>query len=477
MIIHSYRNLLRTAIALLLAFALAFAGTPAAVQANSDTQLEEIRDLLDRYHISNPDESVLNASDIDEMLEALNDPYTEFFDEQSWSIFNDDLEQTFYGIGVGLAEEDGIVYVQLVIPNSPAAKAGLQPGDALVSADGHPLVGVNIPGVQERVLGPKGTTVKLGIQRDGKLLELPIVRDEVQYPPVRGLMMGNGVGYLELNGFTSEAGWLFMEQLDKLERSGMKSLVIDLRNNSGGYMLEAQKIAALFIAEGVLAHLVSGDGTETSLYVSGGGTTYPVTVLVNSFSASASELLAGALQDYGVATIIGTQTFGKGVVQTLFELSSGGILKVTVQEYFTPNGRKVDQVGIEPDITVEGSVEQLIAAYRHAGGKRLIVDFWNGFFVLNGIDMTRPNMKLNRDGTWFVNLRLAASLVGAEVGYDRKTGSITLSKNGKVHRWKNGDPVLVNKNGYNLVDVTTLQSLFPELSHTVKDGKLRLIVG
>jgi carboxyl-terminal processing protease len=476
MLNHVYRNWLRTTFALLLAFVIAFSGAPAAVYADKAAQLEEIRELLDRYHISNPDESVLGASDIDSMLEALNDPYTEYFDEEEWAEFNNSLEQTYYGAGVALAEEDGIIYAQYVIPDSPAAKAGLQTGDALISADGHSLIGTSIAGVQQRVLGPKGTTVNLEIERNGKRMTFSIVRGEVHYPPARGLLMGNGVGYLELNGFTSDASKRFIEQLDKLERSGMKSLIIDLRNNSGGYMLEAQKIASLFIENGVMAHLVSGEGNEFPLIVAGGGKSYPITVLVNANSASASELLAGALQDYGVATLIGTKTYGKGVVQTLYYLKNGGVLKLTVQEYFTPKWRKVDQAGIEPDVNVEGTVEQLIAAYKHAGGKKIVVDFWKGFFFLNGVDMARPNSAVFQQNKWYVNLRLAAALVGAEVGYDKQSGTISLNKDGKAYQWKKGDPALINRDGYNLIEITKLQNIFPELSHTVKDGRLRLTV-
>jgi len=376
-----------------------------------------------------------------------------------------------------LVEEDGVVYVEDVIPGGPAEAAGILPGDALTAADGDSLLGLTISGVQKKLLGEEGTKVSVGVTRDGKRLDFPITRRAMQLPVATGQMMDDGVGYLALSGFTSDAGKLFAQQIEKLEEAGMISLLIDLRNNGGGYVNAAQQIAGLFIEDGVLAHLKNRDGTDSPLNVSGGGKPYPVTILVNGNSASASELLAGALQDYGIAKLVGTKTYGKGVVQSIFPLESGGVVKVTVQEYFTPEGNKVDNVGLTPDHAVDGAIDQLIAAYRDAGGQRLTVDVGQGFIVLNGVRAAFANAAVQdaASSAWFVNLRLAAALAGATVGYDAKTKEITLSKGDQVRKLAAGDERLINKNGWNLIDLNIMRQWFPGLSQGAEGSRLKLV--
>lgn len=461
---------------LLLSVLAAGAWAPSAAHAATTAQVDEVRQLLEQFHVSKPDSAQLNNEAIESMIESLNDPYTEFFDADEWETFSSDLEQHFTGVGIVLVEEDGVVYVEDVIPGGPAELAGILPGDALAAANGDSLVGLTIPEVQKKLLGEEGTKVTVGVTREGQRLDFPITRRSMQLPVATGHMMGDDVGYISLSGFTSDAGKLFAEQVGKLEKAGMKSLVIDLRNNGGGYVNAAQQMAGLFIEDGVLANLRDRDGNDTPLSVSGGGKPYPVTILVNANSASASELFAGALQDYGIAKLVGTKTYGKGVVQSIYPLESGGVVKVTVQEYFTPNGNKVDQVGLTPDREVEGAVDQLLTAYRDAGGRRVVADFHNGFIVTNGVrGAISGATQQDADGRWFVNLRLAAALVGAKVGYDAATKEITLNQGSQTFRLVNGDERLINKNGWNLIDLGALAQWFPGLSQGAGSGKLQLI--
>ncbi|MBW5448199.1 PDZ domain-containing protein [Cohnella sp. CFH 77786] len=467
----------RASFALLAALVGATIWMPSAARAETSEQVNEVRQLLEQYHLSKPDDKDLNQSAIDGMVETLHDPYTEYFDEEEWKKFSSDLEQNFTGIGIVLIEEDGVVYAEDVIPGSPAEAAGLLPGDAIVSADGKSVRGLNVTELQKQLRGAEGTRVTVGVERDGKTLAFPIVRKTLQLPVATGQMMGDGVGYVALSGFTSDAGSLFADQVAKLEKAGMRSLLIDLRNNGGGYVTAAQHIAGLFIKDGVLAHLKDRDGKDDPISVSGGGKPYPVTILVNGNSASASELLAGALQDYGVAKLVGTKTFGKGVVQSIIPLKSGGVLKVTVQEYYTPNGRKVDKTGLTPDHVIEGAGEQLIGAYRDAGGKALTVGIGKGSVVINGVRTARPNAAFRRGSSWYVNLRLAAALAGAKVGYDSKTKTITLSRGSTIYKLKSGDSRLANKNGFNLIDSGTLARWFPGLTaEAAANGQLKLTV-
>ncbi len=463
-------------LAFVLLAALLFTGTwlPSAAWAETAEQVQEVREVLSQYHLSKPAEEDLNQQTIDEMIESLGDPYTEYFSEEEWESFFNNLEQTFTGIGIRLIEEDGVVYVEDIIPGGPAEAAGMLPGDALTSADGASLKGLSVAGIQEKLLGPEGTSVQVGVTRDGKLLTFSITRKTIQLPTAFSQMMGDGVGYLALTAFTSDAGEAFAEQLDKLAEAGMTSLIFDLRNNGGGYVNAAQEIAEYFMDEGVLAYLKDRDGNKASIDVRGGRMPYPVTVLVNGASASASELLAGALQDYRIAKLVGTRTFGKGLVQSLVPLESGGVLKITVQEYLTPKGRKVNQTGLTPQVEIAGASEQLIGAFREAGGKQVEVGFDKGSILINGVRTAFPNALLQNEGKTYVQLRLIASIVGASIGYDPETGTVDILDGDQYYQLPRGDSRLINKNGWNMIELTSAIRLFPELTSETANGQLKL---
>ncbi|WP_276351450.1 S41 family peptidase [Cohnella caldifontis] len=462
--------------ALLAAFVLIGVWPAAPAGAETKEQVDEVREILEQLHLSKPDDSDLNQTAIDAMVESLHDPYTEYFDPEEWKSFSDSLEQHFSGVGIVLVQDAGTIYAEDVIPGSPAEKAGVKPDDVIVSAAGAPAKGLTIADLQQKLRGKEGTSVQLGVERGGKTLSFTLVRSSIQLPVAEGHLLGDGVGYLSLSGFTSDAGSLFEEELGKLEKSGMTSLVIDLRDNGGGYVSAAQQIASLFIQDGVLAHLKDRDGNDTPIEAKGGGKDYPVTVLVNGSTASASELLSGALQDYGIAKLTGTKTFGKGVVQSIIQLESGGVIKVTVQEYFTPNGRKVDKTGLTPDHAVNGTEEQLIAAFQDAGGRALTVEFGKSSVLINGIRTAHPGAAVQNGNGWSVHLRLAAALVGAQIGYDAKAKTVTVSRGGVVHKLSEGDARLTKKNGWNLIDLQTFAGWFPELKSDAAGGTLKLSV-
>ncbi|TJY44245.1 S41 family peptidase [Cohnella pontilimi] len=465
---------IRYVLALLLSVALSGIFTISNAGAATTEQVNEVRNLLEQYHLNKPDNSNLNDAVIDAMVESLHDPYTEYFNEEEWKRFSDSLEQTFVGIGIVMAEEAGGIYIEDVILGSPAEKAGLLPGDQIVSAEGKSVKGLALPEVQQKLRGEEGTLLKIGISRNGKTLTFTITRKSIQLPVATGQMMGDGIGYLSLSGFTSDAGELFRNQLVRLEQAGMKSLIIDLRNNGGGYVNAAQQIAALFLKDGVLAHMKDRDGKDIPLPVQGEGRKYPVTILVNGGTASASELLAGALQDYGVAKLTGTQTFGKGVVQSIIPLESGGVLKVTVQEYFTPKGRTVNKKGLTPNHVVEGSGEQLIRGFRDAGGRALTLKAGKGSVVVNGIRAAEREPAIQQGKVWYVNLRLAAAMAGAELTYDLKNRKITVKSKTKSYTLNINDKRLLIRNGWSLIDTRALNSLFANVTAQTTGGQLQL---
>ncbi|MCC3373210.1 S41 family peptidase [Cohnella sp. REN36] len=471
----SHFRIFRRFAAAVLASALALGTLTALPASASSAKADEIRQLLEQYHISKPTDETLDDAAIDGMIDSLNDPYTEYFSEEQMKGFSNLLEQTFVGIGIVMTEDDKIVYIEDVISGSPAQQAGLQPGDAILSVDGVSMAGKTIADVQRASQGVEGTKVKFGVKRGEQKLLFQVVRQTVHMPAASSKMMGDGVGYLDLDTFSSDAASKFAKELKQLEQQGLQSLIVDLRSNGGGYVDQAQLIASQFIDDGVLAHLLDRDGNDTPLAVQGTTKPYPVWILVNGGSASASELLSGALQDYGIAKLIGTKTYGKGVVQRLVPVPSGGTLKVTVQEYLTPNGNHVDKVGLQPDLVVEGSLEQLMAGFRAAGGRTLTLTLGKGSAVVNGVRVAQPGLVLKKNGVWYVRTKLGANVAEAMLSYDAKAKQIVLLRDSASFRAsvKDGQAILVD--GVSYLDVRLLAKWFGDVQWSAAgDGTVTL---
>jgi carboxyl-terminal processing protease len=252
------------------------------------------------------------------------------------------------------------------IEGSPADKAGLKPGDKIIKVDGHDMTGVNPEEVLQKVLGPKGTQVTLTVERDNEQvpLEFVIVRDEIVIHSAEGKMLDNGIAYVDINTFGETTTQDLRDALDTLMKQNPKGIIIDLRNNGGGYLTTAVEVASEFIDKGVILYEKYGDGKRDSYESLGNGraTNIPLVVLINEGSASASEILAGALQDYGRAKLVGITSYGKGSVQVWQPLSNDqGAARVTIAKWLTPKERAIDHVGLTPDVYVEMTADDVQA--------------------------------------------------------------------------------------------------------------------
>ncbi|MFC5403708.1 S41 family peptidase [Cohnella soli] len=462
--------------AVTLALTLSISLTAASTQAfaASAEQVQEVRELLEQYHLSKPDDTLLSAGEMDQMIDALHDPYTQYFDADKWKAFESALDPKFVGIGIIIKQGKDGVLVDSIVPSSPAEAAGVLPDDMITVADGESLKGKTVDQVRQLLLGKEGTNVQLELIRAGNSVTLTIERKEVPQPVVMAKLLTPGVGYLALSGFTLNAGSEVKRKLEQLEAQGLSSLVLDLRDNGGGYVDAAQAIASLFVDKGVLAHMIDGDGQDSPIELTGTKRNYPVVILVNGNSASASELLSGALQDYGVAKLVGTKTYGKGVVQSLIQVKSGGVLKVTVQEYLTPTGRKVDKNGLVPDMFAKGATEQLVDAYRLAGGNDVELTLERGVATMNGLSMAEPNAAILSQKKWYIDTRLAAALVGANVTYDAKAHVIKLMNGATQLSLKTNDARMIVKDGRSNVDADLVAKTFAGFAYTGSGEKLKL---
>jgi carboxyl-terminal processing protease len=290
---------------------------------------------------------------------ALRDPYTVFFTKAQMDGFRTALDgASFGGIGIVLARDDaaGAWRVDQVFEGSPAARAGLEPGDRIAAVDGEPAGGLSSEELRAQLRGKIGTVVHLSVTRGGSPLPQPLalVRASITPPEVTARMLSGNVGYVALRIFGERAGEDVRAAAERLEARGAKALVFDLRNDGGGYESAAVKVAGDFIASGPLVAVAENHGKRRVTMAGGGALPpRPLAVLVNHDSASGSELVAAALQDRGLGKLVGTRTFGKGLVQTIVPLPDGAALKVTTARYFTPNGRDIDGIGVIPDDVVD----------------------------------------------------------------------------------------------------------------------------
>ncbi len=318
-------------------------------------QLEsQIESVLEEGYYKPVDKNSLENSAINGMVASLNDPYSEYLNPAAYRQFEEHSQGTFIGIGVTLEPKNGQLLVIGVISGSPAQGADVRSGDLIVSVNGRSLAGKTPEEATALIKGNAGTTVVLHIKRGSQEMDKSVVRKQLELPIVTDKILehkGKKIGYIRLEQFSSEAGAKVKGSLDKLVGQGAQGIILDLRDNGGGLLDEAVNVASDFIPGGTIVSVVDRDSNRHTYTASGGANgSIPLVVLVNGYTASASEIVAGAVKDDGRGTLIGQKTFGKGVVQTLDQLPNGGAIKFTSGSYFTPKGININNVGIQPDI-------------------------------------------------------------------------------------------------------------------------------
>ena len=323
-----------------------------------------VKSILDSKYVSEVNEEDLIDGAIKGYVGGLGDKYTEYFTKEEMEAFYSEIEGSYVGIGIYMVQntENNTIVVLYPIEGSPAEKAGLQTGDIIKKVDGIEFTGEEFDEISSKIKGKEGTKVTLEIERSGQILTFEIERRSIDLYPIESELLENNIGYINITSFDSNCAKEFKTVYENLSKSNITSLIIDLRNNGGGIVSEALEIADYILDKNqVILITKDKDGKE---YIEKSTQkpiiNMPIVVLTNSNTASASEILAAALKDNNKARIVGEKTYGKGVIQELLTLSDGSGLKVTVEEYYTPNRNKINEIGITPDVKVTLTEEIIV---------------------------------------------------------------------------------------------------------------------
>jgi carboxyl-terminal processing protease len=350
--------------ALLVVLTLSLGGSAVSKVTDNAATYEQLRlftevlDIVQRQYVDEVPPKELIYSAIKGTLRGL-DPHSSFLDPDSYREMQVETSGSFGGLGIEITLKDDILTVVAPIDGTPAYRAGLHTGDRIVKIDGLTTKDMQLSDAVKRMRGKPGSKVTISVVREGwsEPKDFDIVREQIRVQSVKTVEMGDGIEYLKLRQFQEQSPHDLEAALEKLSKNGMKALILDLRNNPGGLLTAAVEVSEKFIDDGKLVVYTEGrvrnQNMRFSAHAKRGYGQMPMVVLVNQGSASASEIVAGALQDWGRATIVGTQTFGKGSVQTIIPLSDGSGLRLTTAKYFTPKGRSIHGKGITPDIIVE----------------------------------------------------------------------------------------------------------------------------
>lgn len=339
--------------------------TESAVNALSLQKLGIIEDTINEYYLGEISKEDLETGLYRGIVEATGDPYSEYYTADELKELQESTSGIYYGIGayVGLDPETQYCKLTGIIEGTPAEEAGLKAEDILVKVDGTDTFGMTTTEVVALIKGEENTEVMLTISRVGEkdFLEIPVTRRRVEAPTVTYEMLDNGIANIVITQFEEVTSEQFEEKLAQARADGMKGLIIDLRGNPGGTLTSVVEIARMILPEGLIVYMEDKNG-EREEYASNGEhqLEVPLVVLINENSASAAEILAGAVKDYGIGTLVGTTTFGKGIVQKVFGVTDGSGLKLTISHYYTPKGNDIHEVGVSPDEELELDVEKYV---------------------------------------------------------------------------------------------------------------------
>lgn len=322
-------------------------------------QFWQVYEIINRRFVGSLDQSRASEGAVAGLVQSLGDPYSMYLPAQARKDLDAELKGEFEGIGAELTQKDGLITVVAPLDGSPAARAGLMPQDIILKIGDESTEGMTTDQAVSKIRGPKGTTVTLEVARlkTNEPISLTITRESIHIESVESKMLDGNIGYLEIRQFGDDTVDSVQKAVAEMSKSQPKAVIIDLRNNPGGYLDAVAPIAAQFIAPNVVVKERYKDG-RTDLIRSIEIPVLPNTplyILVNGGSASAAEILAGALQDYKRATLVGQKTFGKGSVQDIIPLKDGAALRLTIAEWLTPSDRQISKKGIDPDVVVEGN--------------------------------------------------------------------------------------------------------------------------
>ncbi len=298
------------------------------------------------------------------LVDSIGDPYTEYFSAEENKSFNEEISGSFTGIGAELGKENNAVVIISPIKGFPAEKVGLKPKDIIAKIDDQDALSLTVSEAVKKIRGPKDTTVKLTVIRDGESMDFTITRQEIKIPSVNYSVISDDIGYIQITRFSDDTSSLVKEAAADFAGKNIKGIVLDLRGDPGGYLEQAIRVSSEWLPEGKVVVSEKRGGvtqkTETAIKAQA-FVGIPTVVLIDAGSASASEITAGALHDNGVAKLVGVKSYGKGSVQTVNPLDDGAAVKVTIARWYTPNDKNIDKEGIEPDEKVEITKEQAVA--------------------------------------------------------------------------------------------------------------------
>lgn len=342
-----------------------FGGRGQSILGSGDVEYSSIMNkiqMLEKYidanYLNEVDEAAYEDGIYKGLLSSLNDPYSTYYTPEEYATLMESTNGVYFGIGAYVSQDmkTGIITIAKPFKNGPAYNAGILPGDILYKVEGKEVTGTDLTEVVNRMKGEEGSEVTLTIQRESvaEPFEVKVKRGQVEVPTIEYEMLEDKIGYIVVSEFDKVTAGQFREAIKDLESKGMKGLVIDLRDNPGGLLTTVVDMLDRLVKDGMLVYTKDKDGEGEEFKATDNDSfDKPLAVIINGNSASASEVFAGAIQDYELGTLVGTTSYGKGIVQNIYGLSDGSAIKLTVSKYYTPKGRNIHGTGIEPDVEVE----------------------------------------------------------------------------------------------------------------------------
>lgn len=449
--------------AIILCFALLISFVTPFVYVHAVEDLEDDRNAvyyyLKFYHING--ENVVLQS-IDDMIASVDDPYTQYFTAEQYTAFINQIDGTLVGVGIHLEEKEGAVVVVAPVKGSPAEQVGILPGDKIVAVDGESVIGKSLNEITSKVRGEEGTMVQLTVQRGDETITYAITRAKIELPLVEyEVLTEEGIGYIYISSFGDHTITELETVLTQLKDMGIENIILDVRGNPGGKVDSVMEVASLFIGDGPIMWVKNGWQEESS-YDTYGELWWdqPLVLLTDQGSASASEILAAALQDYHIGIVMGEKTFGKGTMQSIVPLPSGNVLKLTTNEFFSPRKNTIRDVGITPDITVLKEEDPIAYAKNWLINASHIRNGETGQLVIEKERIQDINQwVLMKDDQPYVALYRLHGMLGGELYWNQQTRTATYKINDVTMTFTmDRDPMIV-RNGRIYAPLESLYAL------------------